>query len=101
MAIASEFYANRRVETTNFNGRTASVTFGILGAPPGNRIPTSQQMKIIERFTRTSADTISDEITTTDPVGYDETVDCSISLEADARLRVVGIRVPRRQSHDP
>ena len=58
------------VETTNFNGRTASVNFGILGAPPGNRIPTSQEMKIVERFTRTSADTISYEITTTDPVVY-------------------------------
>jgi len=58
------------VETTNFNGRTASVNFGILGAPPGNRIPTSQEMKIVERFTRMSADTISYEITTTDPVVY-------------------------------
>ena len=29
------------IETGNFNGRTASVNFGILGAPPGNRIPTS------------------------------------------------------------
>lgn len=58
------------VETTNFNGRTASVNFGIQGAPAGNRIPTSPQMKIVERFTRVSDDTMTYEITTTDPVVY-------------------------------
>jgi hypothetical protein len=58
------------IETGNFNGRTASVNFGILGAPPGNRIPTSGQMRIVERLTRVSPDTITYEITTTDPVVY-------------------------------
>jgi hypothetical protein len=58
------------VETTHFNGRTASVNFGILAAPAGNRIPTSPQMTIVERFTRVSDDTMHYEITTTDPVVY-------------------------------
>jgi len=58
------------VETSNFNGRTASVNFGILGAPAGNRIPTSPRMTMVERFTRVGPDTIDYEITTTDPVVY-------------------------------
>jgi hypothetical protein len=58
------------VETTNFNGRTASVNFGIVGTPAGNRIPTSDRMTIVERFTRVSDDTMNYEITTTDPVVY-------------------------------
>ena len=58
------------IETGNFNGRTASVNFGILGAPAGNRIPTSPNMRIVERLTRISPDTITYEITTTDPVVY-------------------------------
>ncbi|MFO7286953.1 MAG: hypothetical protein C0P79_008880 [Gammaproteobacteria bacterium] len=55
------------VETTNFNGMTPMVNVVTPGAPPGNNIPTSESMRIVERFTRIDDDTINYEITTYDP----------------------------------
>ena len=55
------------VETTNFNGQTPMVNVVTPGAPPGNNIPTSESMRLIERFTRVDEDTIEYEITTHDP----------------------------------
>jgi hypothetical protein len=48
------------VETTNFNG-----TIGVTGN--GRLMPTSDALKMVERFTRTSADTIQYEATVDDP----------------------------------
>jgi hypothetical protein len=48
------------VETTNFNG-----TIGVTGN--GRLMPTSDALKMVERFTRTSADTIQYEATIDDP----------------------------------
>jgi hypothetical protein len=48
------------VESTHFNGR-----FGARGN--GNNIPLSQELHVVERFTRTGADTLEYEITVTDP----------------------------------
>ena len=45
------------VETTNFNGQGGMTNVGIPGSPRGNT-PTSTNMKITERFTRTADDTI-------------------------------------------
>src|SRR5690606_23372890 len=55
------------VETTNFNGRTPMTNVVTPGAPPRNDIPTSESMRIVERFTRTSDRTLEYEITTHDP----------------------------------
>src|ERR1041385_3595498 len=43
------------VETTNFNGKTDMTNAGVPGSPPIN--PTTENMRIAERFTRTGNDT--------------------------------------------
>jgi hypothetical protein len=54
------------VETTNFNGQTGMTNIGIPGSPRGNT-PTSEKMKITERFTRTADDTIEYSMRVEDP----------------------------------
>ncbi len=55
------------VETTNFNDQTKSE----FGRPPFNSIRgIGEKARVIERFTRTSADTITYEFTVDDPVTY-------------------------------
>ena len=58
------------IETTNFNGKTAATNPGTSGSPQENNIPTSQQMRIVERLTRVDADTIFYEATVDDPVVF-------------------------------
>jgi hypothetical protein len=52
------------VETTNFNGRTPMLIVG----PGGGGIPTSESLRVIERFTRVDEDTIDYDMTVEDPV---------------------------------
>jgi hypothetical protein len=52
------------IETTNFNGESPMLIVG----PGGKPIPTSRDLKIIERLTRVAADTIEYEIAVEDPV---------------------------------
>jgi hypothetical protein len=52
------------VETANFNGRTPMTIVG----PGGGGIPTSEALRVTERFTRVAGDTIEYEILTDDPV---------------------------------
>ena len=54
------------VETTNFNGLGGMTNVGIPGSPRGDT-PTTVNMKITERFTRTDADTIQYEMYVEDP----------------------------------
>jgi hypothetical protein len=56
------------IETTNFKPGASMTNIGVAGSPAGNRIPTSDQMKITERITRLNDDHILYEITTEDPV---------------------------------
>jgi hypothetical protein len=56
------------VETTNFHGR-GWLTTG-LNAVPVRGVPTSEQLRIVERFTRVSHDTMQYEIAIDDPVSY-------------------------------
>jgi hypothetical protein len=49
------------VETTNFNGRTGSL------GRNGNGNPTSDALKLIERFTRRDAETLEYVVTVDDP----------------------------------
>jgi hypothetical protein len=53
------------VETTNFNGIPAMTNAGVPGSPP--LTPSSQNMRFVERFTRTAEDTIEYKMTVTDP----------------------------------
>jgi len=53
------------VVTTNFNGKTDMTNSGVPGSPPLN--PTSPNMRITERFTRTAPDTIDFEMRVEDP----------------------------------
>jgi hypothetical protein len=52
------------IETTNFNARSPMLIVG----PGGTPIPTSEELRIVERLTRTSDDTIEYEIEVRDPV---------------------------------
>jgi len=52
------------VETTNFNGRFPMMIQG----PGGGAIPTSESLRVVERFTRVDADTIDYEMAVEDPV---------------------------------
>jgi hypothetical protein len=56
------------IETTNFKAGASMTNYGTPGAPAGNRIPTSEDMKITERITRTGPGMIEYEITTEDPI---------------------------------
>jgi hypothetical protein len=53
------------VESTNFNGKTAMTNAGVPGSPP--LTPSTPNMRVTERFTRTAADTIDYQITVQDP----------------------------------
>jgi hypothetical protein len=53
------------VVTANFNGKTDMTNAGVPGSPPIN--PTSENMRITERFTRTDNDTINYEMRVEDP----------------------------------
>jgi hypothetical protein len=53
------------VETTNFNGKTAMTNAGVPGSPPLN--PSTENMRFVERFTRTDNDTIEYQMTVEAP----------------------------------
>jgi hypothetical protein len=53
------------VETANFNGKTAMTNAGVPGSPP--LTPSTPNMRVTERFTRTANDTIDYGITVQDP----------------------------------
>lgn len=56
------------IETTNFKAGASMTNIGVMGSPPGNRIPTSERMRIVERITRLNDEFLLYEITTDDPV---------------------------------
>lgn len=57
------------VETTNFNGLTHMTNPGVPGSnSPYTPIATTEQMRIVERFTRTGPDTMDYRITIDEPV---------------------------------
>ena len=55
------------VETTNFNGQTMLANVGVPGAPRTVN-PSSEQLRVVERFTRVSDEIIEYEMTVEDPV---------------------------------
>jgi hypothetical protein len=54
------------VETTNFNGEVGMTSAGVPGSPAPLQ-PETTNMKVIERFTRVSPDTIEFRMTVEDP----------------------------------
>jgi hypothetical protein len=56
------------VETTNYQEGPPMINLAVVGSPPGNRFPISDQMKTTERITRLNDDWWLYEITTEDPV---------------------------------
>jgi hypothetical protein len=57
------------IETTNYKGGHAPlINLAVVGSPPGNRFPHSDQMKTTERITRLNNDMWLYEIKTEDPV---------------------------------
>jgi len=56
------------IVTTNFKPGASMTNIGVVGAPEGNRMPTSEKMKITERLTRLNDQMMVYEITTEDPV---------------------------------
>jgi hypothetical protein len=56
------------VETTNYKEGPPMINLAVVGSPPGNRFPVSEQMKTTERITRLNDDMWLYEIKTEDPV---------------------------------
>jgi len=56
------------IETTNFQEGAPIINLAVVGSPPGNRFPYSDQMKITERVVRLNDQTWLYEIKTEDPV---------------------------------
>jgi hypothetical protein len=65
------------VETTNFNGRTGSL------GRNGNGNPTSEALRLVERFTRRDAQTIEYSVTVTDPLTWTRPWTVAFSLTRD------------------
>ena len=72
------------IETTNFNGETPMLIVG----PGGKPIPTSRKMRIVERLTRTAADTIDYEIAVEDPVVLTQLWKAAFPLQRDDAYRM-------------
>lgn len=56
------------VETTNYQVGPPLINLAVVGSPPGNRFPISEQLKTTERIVRLNDETWLYEITTEDPV---------------------------------
>jgi hypothetical protein len=72
------------VETRNFNGATPMLIVG----PGAKPIPTSREMRIVERLTRTADDTIDYEIAVEDPVVLTEPWKAAFPLTRDEDYRI-------------
>ena len=72
------------VDTTNYNSKgsigTSAATARIKG------IPQSEALHVVERFTRTSADTISYEVTIDDPPMYTPALEGGIPIDSRREL---------------
>ena len=71
------------IETTNFNGESPMLIVG----PGGKPIPTSRELKIVERLTRVGGDTIDYEIAVEDPIVLTRPWKAAFPLERDPDYR--------------
>ncbi len=72
------------IETRNFNGETPMLIVG----PGGKPIPTSRDLRVVERLTRVGADTIDYEIAVEDPVVLTEPWKAAFPLQRDDTYRM-------------
>jgi hypothetical protein len=71
------------IETTNFNGDSPMTIVG----PGGKPIPTSEQLRVVERLKRSAVETIDYEIEVEDPVVLTQPWKAAFPLELDAKYR--------------
>jgi hypothetical protein len=71
------------IETTNFNGESPMTIVG----PGGKPIPTSEQLRIVERLRRSGAAAIDYEIAVEDPVVLTRPWKAAFPLELDPKYR--------------
>jgi glyoxylase-like metal-dependent hydrolase (beta-lactamase superfamily II) len=74
------------VETTNFNGLTSMTNPGVPGSP-NPPTPTTTAMRIVERFTPTSADTMDYSITIEEPVVLTRSWTAAYPMQRDESYR--------------
>lgn len=76
------------VVSTNFRAGASQTNTAVIASPPGNRFPTSDQMKITERFTRINDQFLIYEIKTEDPVvlTHSWTARFPLKLDPDYKL---------------
>lgn len=72
------------IETTNFNGDSPMTIVG----PGGKPIPTSEQLRIVERLRRSAMQTIDYEIEVEDPVVLTRPWKAAFPLELDPKYRI-------------
>jgi hypothetical protein len=72
------------IETTNFNGESPMLIVG----PGGKPLPTSRELRIVERLRRTAADTIDYEIGVEDPVVLTQPWKAAFPLNRDDDYRM-------------
>jgi hypothetical protein len=72
------------IETRNFNGETPMLIVG----PGGKPIPTSRELRIVERLTRVADDTIDYEISVEDPVILSAPWKAAFPLQRDDDYRM-------------
>jgi hypothetical protein len=72
------------IETTNFNGGSPMLIVG----PGGKPLPTSRELRIVERLTRTGDDTIDYEIAVEDPVVLTQPWKAAFPLNRDENYRM-------------
>ena len=77
------------VETTNFKPGASATNTGVMGSPPGNRFPTSDQMKMTERFTRLNNDFLIYSITVEDPVVLTRSWTARFPLKLDNSFQIL------------
>ncbi len=76
------------VETTNFNGKTAATNPGTSGSPMDNNIPTSESLRVVERFERVDADTMRYEALVEDPAVFTRPWKVAFPLRRNPEYRI-------------
>ena len=77
------------VETTNFKPGASATNTGVGGSPPGIRFPTSDQMKLTERFTRLNNDFLIYTRPVDDPVVLTHSWTARFPLKLDNGFQIL------------
>jgi hypothetical protein len=77
------------VVSTNFKAGSSMTNTAVIASPPGNRWPTSEQMKITEKFTRINNDYLIYEITDEDPVVMTHSWTARFPLKSDPNYKLL------------